>query len=154
MLYILVYQIDQNQTFFIMAEYLINTSSFLGYQCCGASVYADGSGYVTLSDKQVSDLVELIKKNGGESDPEILDLKDNLPEIYNILDKAYHDTAYKTEYRHWLLEGDMDDVYYRDDNFMERLEEDGLFLFEFDEEEYRGPSCSAFSMFRMVKTRR
>ena len=45
-------------------------------------------GDVELDDEQVADLIRLIMYTGGATNVEDLELKDSLPDIYDILDKA------------------------------------------------------------------
>ena len=108
----------------------------MGYSHSG-SVMAYGTGSVELTDEQLQQLVTLIRENGGETDVEVLGLEEKYPEIYAVLDEAYHDAAWRTAYNHWVIAGyengwcdDLDEV-------IEKCEEEYGFKFEFDEDAFR-----------------
>ena len=95
------------------------------------------SGVVDLDEKEVSDLVALVKDNQGETDVKKLCLEEKLPEVYRKLDEAYHAAFGEANYRNWLMEGHECGFFERPDGFMESLEEAGLYKFEVDLDKFR-----------------
>lgn len=86
-----------------MAIYNIETTIDLGMSHSGP-VTADGEGTVELTDEEVDILVGLIREK-KTTNVRKLDLENLYPDIYQKLDEAYSDMAYKAEERHWLIEG-------------------------------------------------
>ena len=119
-----------------MAKFDIEVEICLGFSHCGG-VYHDGYGEVELSDQEVEQLVDLIKKR-GTSDIEELELEEKLPEIYEKLDEAYKAVAYKAEEEHWLDEGyyHNEGHNYEDADMIDFLKEKNSWNFEFDEDEF------------------
>lgn len=117
-------------------KYPIHSTAYLGFAFCG-EVSADGDGFVLLSDEDVKQLVAIIQKNEGETDVEALDLENQLPEIYNLLDKACRETAREAAYKHFLIEGFENDYDPLDEDKIEELESEIDFHFEIDLDDYR-----------------
>lgn len=117
-----------------MKTYTIEGEICLGMMCCGGGVYEDYTATVELEDEQVEQLVELIRENDGETDVVALDLENELPEVYEALQEAISDAACEAAFRHWALGGFADGAFEEPDDLMERLEEDGLFKFDADDQ--------------------
>ena len=117
-------------------KYPINTTAYLGFAYSG-DVTEDGEGFVILSDEDVRQLVTLIRENDGETDVEALDLKNKLPEIYELLDKACYDSADKASYRHILIEGFEDMDLSLNEETIDDLEYEIGFYFNVDPDDYR-----------------
>ena len=101
-------------------------------------VVADGDGTVELSEEQVRQLVDLLKENGGETDVNVLGLKEKYPEIYELLDNAYRAVAQKTEYDYWVIAGYENGGYETpEEESIEKCEQKYGFKFEFDEAKYK-----------------
>ena len=96
-----------------MAKYEIEVDVCLGFGHCGG-VNADGKTEVELSDAEVNQLVELIRRK-NTTDTEEMELETELPEIYEKLHVASSELASKVEYDHWLTNGYFEGEY--DDNF-------------------------------------
>ena len=110
---------------------------FIGISHSGP-VTADAEGSVELTDTEVTQLVDLIKENGGEYDVKKLDLQNKYPELYDKLDDACRSMAYKAEYDFWVIEGYENGYYDVDTNEVIALcEEKYGFKFEFDEKKFR-----------------
>ena len=117
-------------------KYPIESTAYLGFGHCG-DVTADGEGFVILSDEDVKQLVALIQENEGETDVEVLDLKNKLPEIYELLDKACYDSADKASYKHILIEGFEDMDLSLNEETIDELEDEIDFYFDVDPDDYR-----------------
>lgn len=118
-----------------MALYSIESEQCLGISHSGA-VTVNGESAVELSDEEVAILVNLIKEN-DTTDVEELKLKEKYPDIYEKLDDAYLDMAYRAEETHWLWEGYNNGYFeYDTDELMEYCEQECGFTFEFKPEEY------------------
>ena len=118
-----------------MALYSIESEQCLGISHSGA-VTVNGESAVELSDEEVDILVKLIKEK-GTTDVEELDLEHLHPDIYNKLDEAYYDMAYKAEEIHWLWEGYYGSYFeYDEDKLMSYCEKNLGFSFEFKPEDY------------------
>jgi len=117
-------------------KYPIESTAYLGFGHCG-DVTADGEGFVILSDEDVKQLVALIQENEGETDVEVLDLKNKLPEIYELLDKACYDSADKASYKHILIEGFEDMDLSLNEETIDELEDEIDFDFKVDPDDYR-----------------
>lgn len=118
-----------------MALYSIESEQCLGISHSGA-VTVNGESAVELSDEEVDILVKLIKEK-GTTDVEELDLEHLHPAIYNKLDEAYYDMAYKAEEIHWLWEGYYGSYFeYDEDKLMSYCEKNLGFSFEFKPEDY------------------
>ena len=115
-----------------MAEYGISAESFLGDYCYGEAEYVDADGTVELSDDDVRKLVDLIRKNGGETDVKALNLKGLYPDIYNTLAAAYRKISYEAQRRYWIEKNFEDRDSMEPEGLMERLEDEGLFHYEED----------------------
>lgn len=107
-----------------MKTYTIEGEICLGMICCGGGVYEGYTATVELEDEQVEQLVELIRENDGETDVVALDLENELPEVYEILQEAISDAACEAAFRHWALSCFADGAFEEPDGLMERLEED------------------------------
>lgn len=121
-----------------MPVFEIESEICLGFSHFGG-VYNDCCGEVELFDEETEQLVKLMRDNDS-SDMEDLELEDKFPEIFNKLDKAYREAAYKAEEEHWLDEGyqHMECHQYDDADMIEYLQEKGAWDFEYDEEEFTG----------------
>ena len=117
-------------------KYPIGSTAYLGFGHCG-DVTADGEGFVILSDEDVRQLVALIQENDGETDVEALDLKNKLPEIYELLDKACYDSADKASYNHILIDGFEDMDLSLNEETIDDLEYEIGFYFNVDPDDYR-----------------
>lgn len=120
-----------------MALYSIENDTCLGMtHCCPVDV--ESEGFVEISDEEVAKIVDLIRQK-GTTDVGTLNLVEIYPDIYEKLDKAYHDMAYDAEEMHWLWYGYGEDGYrdgYELDELMSHCEENCGFEFEYDEEDY------------------
>ena len=117
-----------------MALYSIESEQFLGMSHSGA-VTVHGESAVELSDEEVDILVKLIKEK-GTTDVEELDLEHLHPAIYNKLDEAYYDMAYKAEEIHWLWEGYYGSYFeYDEDKLKEYCKANCGFSYVFNKEE-------------------
>ena len=121
----------------VMPKFEIEVDICLGFSHCGG-VYNDAYGEVELSDKEVEQLVNLMKEKES-SNIEELELKTTLPEIYNKLDEAYNASACKAEEEHWLDEGyyHLECHNYEDADMIAYLKEKNAWNFEYDEEEFK-----------------
>lgn len=117
-------------------KYPVSTTAYLGFAYSG-DVTEDGEGFVILSDEDVKQLVALIQENGGEIDVEVLDLKNKLPEIYELLDNACYDSADKASYKHILIEGFEDMDLSLNEETIDELEDEIDFDFKVDPDDYR-----------------
>lgn len=122
-----------------MPTFSIDTEIILGISHSG-EVTTEGEGTVELTDEEVQQLIDLIRENGGETNVEKLNLKEKYPEIYEILDEAYHDAASSAAFREWAIEGYECDYFNEPDDFKEAIEAAGLFTFE--------PSAEQVEQFR------
>ena len=113
-----------------MKQFPISFEICLGYHCCGCGEYVDAEGSIKLEDEQVDRLIALIRSNGGETDVDVLSLKEKHPDIYSALENAYSDAAGTAVYRHWLLEGYECGYFDQPEGLMETLEAEGLFKYE------------------------
>ena len=120
-----------------MAKFDIEVEICLGFSHCGG-VFNQGYGEVELSDREVEQLVSLMREM-GTSDVEELKLQETLPEIYKKLDNAYEAAAYQAEEEHWLDAGFYHDEchQYEEADMIAYLKEKGAWNFEYDEEEYK-----------------
>ena len=95
-------------------------------------------GDVELSEEEVQQLIELIRHNNGETDVDELDLKSVLPDVYDKLDDACQEVAFRTAYHAAILdsydEGYLDDEVDADE-LIAALKEDGLFDCKYDLDE-------------------
>ena len=96
------------------------------------------SGNVEFSEEDVRSLVELIRANSGETDVDELDLKSALPDIYDKLDGACQEVAFRTAFHAAILdsydEGYLDEEV-DSDELIAALKEDGLFDCKYDLDE-------------------
>lgn len=92
-----------------MAAFKIEMIQSLGWSHSGEET-ARGEGFVELTDEEVKVLVDLIREK-GTADVNALELEEHHPALYEKLDKAYHDVAYKAEELYWLLD-DFKNGYY------------------------------------------
>lgn len=132
-----------------MPVFTVTSESDLGFSHSG-SVSASGTGVVELSDKEVTDIVALIREK-GTSDVEEMGLAGIYPEIYEKLYDACRAVAVLAEEVHWLWEGFYEGVYeYDRDELMEYCELDCGFVFhpesdeEMDEEDFEDAKSEAF----------
>ena len=86
-----------------MAKFEIECEQSLGWSHSG-EVTANGKSYMELTDEEVEVLVNLIREK-GTTDVETLELRERHPALYDKLDEAYHNMAYKAEEFHWLISG-------------------------------------------------
>ena len=119
-----------------MPIFHFSVEQFMGYSHSG-SVMAYGTGTVELTDEQLQRLVALIREHGGETHVETLGLKDKYPDIYDVLDEACHDAAWRTAYNHWVIAGYENGWCDDPDDVIEKCEEEYGFKFEFDENAFR-----------------
>ena len=117
-----------------MPVFDISKSISLGISHSG-EITADGTGTVELTDDEVQHLIDLIRENGGETDVEKLELEEKYPEIYETLDDAYGDAARSAAFREWMIVGYEHNYFSEPDDFMESAEADGLFKYEYTEEQ-------------------
>ena len=118
-----------------MALYSIESEQCLGMSHHGA-VTVNGESAVELSDEEVDILVKLIKEK-GTTDVEELDLENLYPDIYEKLDEAYSDMAYRAEEIHWLWEGYNNGYFeYDSEKLMDYCEKELGFEFEYDVKDY------------------
>ena len=118
-----------------MALYSIESEQCLGMSHHGA-VTVNGESAVELSDEEVDILVKLIKEN-GTTDVDALDLENLYPDIYEKLDEAYSDMAYRAEEIHWLWEGYNNGYFeYDSEKLMDYCEKELGFEFEYDVKDY------------------
>ena len=115
-------------------KYPINTTAYLGFAYSG-DVTEDGEGFVILSDEDVRQLVTLIRENDGETDVEALDLENKLPEIYELLNKACYDAAWKAAYYHAVIEAYEEGDYEVTDEVLDNWEKEYGFEYYDDEDE-------------------
>lgn len=96
------------------------------------------SGNVDLSEEDVRGLVELIRHNDGKTDVDELDLESALPYVYEKLDEACEEVAFRTAYYAAILdsydEGYLDEQV-DSDELIAALKEDGLFDCKYDLDE-------------------
>ena len=113
-----------------MPKFSIECEQSLGMAHFGGEVIANGEGTVELSDEEVKCLVELIREKNA-TDVDELELDQRYPELYQKLDKAYHDMARRAEEMHWLWEGFYDGVYEYDlDDVMTYCEDECGYEYE------------------------
>ena len=118
-----------------MALYRIENDTCLGISHSGP-VNVESEGFIELSDEEVVKIVDLIRKE-GTTDIDELGLEETYPDIYQKLDKAYHDMAYDAEEAHWLREGYTIDAFeYDAEELMAYCEENCGFEYEFGEEDF------------------
>ena len=115
-------------------KYPISTTAYLGFSYSG-DVTEDGEGFVILSDEDVKQLVALIQENNGETDVEALDLKNKLPEIYELLDIACFDAAWMAAYYHAVIEAYEEGDYKVTEEVLEYWERDYGFEYYEDEDD-------------------
>ena len=111
-----------------MAQYDIHFNCDLEYGYCGS----DNVASVELSDEEVSALVSLIRKHGGSSDVEELELAEKLPAIYEKLDDACQSQAAELAFEGWAINGFEDGDFETPEDLMEKCESVGLFHYEPD----------------------
>lgn len=118
-----------------MAKFSIDSEQDLGMSHSG-SVVAEGSGTVELSDEEVQTLVQLIREK-QTTDVNKLDLENSHPKLYEKLDDAYRDVAYKAEELHWLWHGYESGYFeYDTQELMDHCKQSCGYEFQYDEEEY------------------
>lgn len=108
--------------------------------CIGSShmgnVTVDATCYVGFDNEELEALVALMKSKNS-SDVEVLNLKEELPQVYDQLEEAIKDGVIEAEMHHWLLEGFYEGAYEYDVyEVMEYCEENCGFEFSYDEDEY------------------
>lgn len=96
-----------------MAKFEIECEQSLRWSHYGEET-AKGKGTVELTDEEVNVLVNLIREK-GTANVKKLKLKKMHPAIYEKLDEAYHNLAYKTEELYWLIDGFGNGYYEYDD---------------------------------------
>ena len=118
-----------------MSEFSIECKQSLGMSHCG-EVIAEGDSTVELTDEEVKVLVDLIREK-NTTDVDELELEERHPKLYEKLDDAYHDMAYRAEETHWLWEGYESGYFeYNEYELMDYCENNLGFTFEFKPEEY------------------
>ena len=107
----------------------------------------NGERAVELSDKEVDTIIKLIKENES-TDVGNLDLENLYPEIYEKLDNAYRDMAYKAEEIRRLWDGYYNNCYEYDFfDLMDYCEKNLGFTFYvnlkdfFDDEDLKNPKA-------------
>lgn len=114
-----------------MPIFSIDTETVLGISHSG-EVNAEGEGTVELTDEEVQQLIDLIRENGGETNVEKLNLEEKYPEIYEMLDEAYHDAASSAAFREWTIEGYECSYFDEPDDFKKAVLAAGLFEYKFE----------------------
>ena len=96
-----------------MPKYLIETKVVIGYYCMGGAEIDSGHAYLELSDKEVSDIKDLVQKT-GTTNIEDMKLADAYPEIFSKLEGAYNDAAINGAEWYWNTDAwsKRDDDYY------------------------------------------
>lgn len=118
-----------------MPNFNFNFTHSLGWSHMG-DVTAEAIGTVEFPQEELDALVALMK-NKNSSDVEVLNLEEELPEVYRKLDEAICKAAVEAERHHWLLGGFYEGAYEYDVyEVMEYCEENCGFEFIYDEEEY------------------
>ena len=90
---------------------------------------------LSLNEDQINELVNLIREKGGETDIEVLELEDRLPDVYEALDEAYSDAASKACFTEWAIVGYKNGYFDDPEDLMERIVRDGLFSYDEDDDE-------------------
>jgi hypothetical protein len=115
-----------------MAFYSIKSEQCLGMSHHGA-VTVNGESAVELSDEEVNILVQLIKEK-GTTDVDELGIATTHHDLYEKLDDAYRNMAYKAEELHWLWEGYHNGYFeYDTEELMNYCERELGFEFEHEE---------------------
>lgn len=86
-----------------MAKFEIECEQSLGWSHYGEET-AKGKSTVELTDEEVNVLVNLIREK-GTTVVKKLNLRKKYPAIYDKLDEAYHNLAFKAEELYWLIDG-------------------------------------------------
>lgn len=118
-----------------MPTFKIKTEQSLGFSHYG-EVTTGGSGEVDLTDEEVRQLIDLIRKNDGEKDVEKLGLKEKYPDLYEKLDDAYSDVAINALWRFHVIDGYENGDYETPDDAIEIAEREYGFKFEYDENDF------------------
>ena len=119
-----------------MPIFSIECEQSLGMAHFGGEVIAEGESTVELTDEEVGSLVDLIREKEA-TNVDDLELAQRFPEIYNKLDDAYRDMAYRAEETHWLWEGYHNGYFeYDTDELMDYCEKELGFKFEYDIKDY------------------
>lgn len=114
-----------------MPIFSIDTETVLGISQSG-EVTAEGEGTVELTDEEVQQLIDLIRENGGETNVERLNLEEKYPEIYEMLDEAYHDAASSAAFREWAIEGYECSYFDEPDDFKKAVLAAGFLEYKFE----------------------
>ena len=118
-----------------MPKFTLNFTHCIGCSHMG-NVTVDATCYVGFDNEELEALVALMKSKNS-SDVEVLNLKEELPHVYDQLEEAIKDGVIEAEVHHWLLEGFYEGAYEYDVfEVMEYCEENCGFEFIYDEEEY------------------
>ena len=118
-----------------MQTFTLNFTHCIGCSHMG-DVTADAKATVEFCQEELDALVALMKSKNS-SDVEVLNLKEELPDIYNKLEEAIKDGMIEAEMHHWLLEGFYEGAYEYDVyEVMEYCGENCGFEFSYDEDEY------------------
>ena len=118
-----------------MPNFNLNFTHSLGWSHKG-DVTADAKATVEFCQEELDALVALMKSKNS-SNVDVLNLKEELPKIYDKLDEAIMDGMRDAEMHHWLLEGFYEGAYEYDVyEVMEYCEENCGFEFSYDEDEY------------------
>ena len=115
-----------------MKEYTIHyESEWISHY---GSTEASGTGTVVLTDDQAESIIRLARKK-DTADVEQMQLRQEHPDIYDILDKAHRELAHKTEVDYWTWDSYLNGNYDCDmHEFMDYCKENLGFTFEPDEE--------------------
>lgn len=118
-----------------MPKFNLNFTHSLGWSHMG-NVTTEAKATVEFCREELEALVALMKSKNS-SDVEVLNLKEELPQVYDQLEEAIKDGVVEAEIHHWLLEGFYEGAYEYDVyEVMEYCEENCGFEFSYDEEEY------------------
>ena len=102
--------------------------------------YYSGESVLELTDEQVKQLVDLIKVNGGETDVDALNLKEEYPAIYSAFREAFIEPVAFDGSVQWAIDGYL---YYdlgeisgpSTEEVIKVIEAEGLFSFKFEYDE-------------------
>lgn len=118
-----------------MQTFTLNFTHCIGCSHMG-DVTTEAKATVEFCQEELDALVALMKSKNS-LDVEVLNLKEELPDIYNNLEEAIKDGVIEAEMHHWLLEGFYEGAYEYDVyEVMEYCEENCGFEFSYDEDEY------------------
>lgn len=118
-------------------QFTLNFTHVIGSSHMG-DVTAEAKATVEFCREELEALVALMKSK-NTLDVEVLNLKEELPQVYDQLEEAIKDGVVEAEVHHWLLEGFYEGAYEYDVyEVMEYCEENCGFEFSYDEDEFLG----------------